>query len=228
MVLLPAAKDRPASRHYEGRGWKRFVLRTRYQVLFGLVVAVLVPAFLRMPLDIFDIPQVQSASRTLIGTAFAVLLGAYFVKRITIYPGGHTPFYAVPAFASAYALVIMLFFFFRIDYSRAQFLLSFALAVVFFFVVLRIERRALRQRYLVLPFGAAPALSDLEGADWAIASSADMSLAGFSAVAADLRSDMPSEWERMIANAALRSVPVYHWKQLAASLTGRVTIERPS
>lgn len=203
-------------------------MRTRYQVALGLVVAVLVPAILRTPLDFFDIPQVQSASRTLIGTAIAVVLGAYFVKRITVYPGGHTPFYAVPAFASAYALVITLFFFFRIDYSRVQFLLSFVLAVLFFFIVLRIERRALRQRYLVLPFGAAPALANLEGADWDLAATPDASLAGFSAVAADLRSDMPPEWERMIAGAALRSVPVYHWKQLAESLTGRVTIEHLS
>src|SRR5690606_18157536 len=120
--------------------------------------------------------------------------------------GGHAPFYALPAFAAAYALVIILFFFFRIDYSRAQFLLSFALAVVFFFFVLRLERRVLRQRYLVLPFGAAPALADLEGADWDVAAGPDTSLSGFSAVAADLRADMPADWERMIANATLRSV----------------------
>ncbi|MCW5713931.1 MAG: sugar transferase [Bauldia sp.] len=215
------------SRRYRGGGWVRFLVRTRYQVALGLLVAVLLPAVLRTPLHFLDI-QVQSASRTLIGTTIAVLLGAYFVKRITIYPGGHTPFYAVPAFASAFALVIMLFFFFRIDYSRIQFLLSFALAVTYFFMVLRLERRALRQHYLVLPFGAAPALADLDGADWDIAGAPDSSLAGFSAVAADLRSDMPPEWERMIATAALGGVPVYHWKQLAESLTGRVTIEHLS
>lgn len=138
--------------------------------------------------------QFQSSSRTLLGTTFAVLLGAYFVKRITIYPGGHTPFYVIPAFASAFAMVIMLFFFVRIDYSRIQFLLSFLFAVVFFFLVVRVERKALRQRYLVLPFGAAPALADLEGADWDIAPAPDAALDGFSGVAADLRADMPAEW----------------------------------
>ncbi|MCC6736290.1 MAG: sugar transferase [Bauldia sp.] len=227
MVLLPAAKDRPAPRRYESGGWLRFLVRTRYQLLLGLIIAVLVPAVLRTPLSFLDI-QVQSSSRTLIGTALAVLLGAYFVKRITIYPGGLTPFYALPAFAGAFALVIMFFFFFRIDYSRAQFLLSFVLAVIFFFVVLRVERRVFRQRYLVLPFGAAPTLMNLDGADWDVAAAPDASLAGFSALAVDLRADMPAEWERMVADAALRSVPVYHSKQLAESLTGRVTIEHLS
>ncbi|MGV8841265.1 MAG: sugar transferase [Bauldia sp.] len=205
----------------------RFLVRTRYQLLAGLIVAVLIPAILRTPLSFLDV-QVQSSSRTLIGTAIAVLLGAYFVKRITIYPGGLTPFYALPAFAGAYALVIMVFFFARIDYSRAQFLLSFLLAVSLFFLVLRVERRVFRQRYLVVPFGAATALTDLEGADWDVAGSPDAPLSGFSAVAADLRADMPPAWERMIADASLRSVPVYHWKQLAESLTGRVTIDHLS
>ena len=45
---------------------------------------------------------------------------------------------------------------------------------------------------------------------------------------ADLRSDLPPEWEQALADAALRGCPVYHSKQLEEALTGKVDIEHLS
>jgi len=45
------------------------------------------------------------------------------------------------------------------------------------------------------------------------------------AVVADLRAEMPASWKRMLADCALHRLPVYHVKQFAESLTGRVHIE---
>lgn len=43
-------------------------------------------------------------------------------------------------------------------------------------------------------------------------------------VVADLHQDMPSEWERAIARAALKGVPVYHYRLIEEELTGEVRI----
>jgi lipopolysaccharide/colanic/teichoic acid biosynthesis glycosyltransferase len=47
-------------------------------------------------------------------------------------------------------------------------------------------------------------------------------------IVADLRADLPPEWERMLATAALRGVPVYHFKLLQESIAGKVKIEHLS
>lgn len=43
-------------------------------------------------------------------------------------------------------------------------------------------------------------------------------------IVADLHQDMPSEWERAIARAALRGIPVYHYRLIEEELTGEVRI----
>lgn len=48
---------------------------------------------------------------------------------------------------------------------------------------------------------------------------------GDGAVIADLRQELPSEWERGLAHAVVNGVPVYNVKQVRESLTGRVQIE---
>jgi lipopolysaccharide/colanic/teichoic acid biosynthesis glycosyltransferase len=47
-------------------------------------------------------------------------------------------------------------------------------------------------------------------------------------VLADFRSDMPDEWERRMADYALRGIPVLHYKHFKESLTGRVELEHLS
>jgi exopolysaccharide biosynthesis polyprenyl glycosylphosphotransferase len=49
-----------------------------------------------------------------------------------------------------------------------------------------------------------------------------------SVIIADLHFDHADEWERMLAKAALRGIPVYHYKQIWEAVTGRVRIEHLS
>ena len=45
---------------------------------------------------------------------------------------------------------------------------------------------------------------------------------------ADLRADLSDEWEAFIAETAIQGVPVYHYKQIGETLTGKVEIEHLS
>ena len=45
------------------------------------------------------------------------------------------------------------------------------------------------------------------------------------AIVADLHHEHPPEWERMFAQAALRGIPVYHYRQILEGQTGQVRID---
>jgi lipopolysaccharide/colanic/teichoic acid biosynthesis glycosyltransferase len=47
----------------------------------------------------------------------------------------------------------------------------------------------------------------------------------YSGVIADLTSDLEPHWESFLARAALRGIPVYHFKQFNESITGRVALD---
>jgi lipopolysaccharide/colanic/teichoic acid biosynthesis glycosyltransferase len=79
-----------------------------------------------------------------------------------------------------------------------------------------------------LPFGNTEGLQYWSEADWKFATDPTEPPAGFSAVVADLRAELAPEWQRMLADAALHGVPIYHSKQLMESLSGRVEIEHIS
>ncbi|WP_197409536.1 exopolysaccharide biosynthesis polyprenyl glycosylphosphotransferase [Erythrobacter sp. YT30] len=48
------------------------------------------------------------------------------------------------------------------------------------------------------------------------------------AIIADLHYDHPDEWERLFARAALRGIPVYHYRQIAETQSGQVKIDHLS
>lgn len=165
---------------------------------------------------------------TVLGTSFAVLLGAYLRRRMTVYPGSGSIAAVLPAFGAAYGLAVLIFFFLRLDYSRFQFAASFALVLPWFGFISLIEPSIRRHRLLLVPFGKADRLLASTAADWVLARSANALPAGITGVVADLHAGLASEWEKLLSRAALAGLPVYHWKQIAESFAGAVDIEHIS
>ncbi len=68
-------------------------------------------------------------------------------------------------------------------------------------------------------------LEVIPGVDWQMMRRPDLSeTLGCNAVVADFAADLPPEWERFLADAALAGRMVYQVKQLSESLTGRVEV----
>jgi lipopolysaccharide/colanic/teichoic acid biosynthesis glycosyltransferase len=83
----------------------------------------------------------------------------------------------------------------------------------------------MRRRFAVVPWGNVEHLAVIEGADWEMMQSPNLSeTLGCDAVVADFSADLPAEWERFLADAAVAGRMVYQVKQLAESLTGRVEV----
>jgi lipopolysaccharide/colanic/teichoic acid biosynthesis glycosyltransferase len=208
------------------RRWFAFLRRLRYQLLGGALVAVLTPALVRVGFDLEGLAR-GSLHNTVIGTFVAMLVGVFLYRRVTDFPGTNRLPYVLIAFAMSYGAAIALFFFLRWDYSRFQFLASFMLACIWFGSAAGIELRLRRSTLCVLPFGAASRVMKSPGADWKVIDQPRL-VDGVSGIVADLRADLSVEWDRFLVDAALRGIPVYHWKQVAESLEGRVEIEHLS
>ena len=118
--------------------------RTRFQLGVGLVVAVLLPWAVRVNLAIEEL-EYQGLQNSLGGTTIALVLGYLGFKRLAHYPGVRASYHIFPSYAASYGLVLAIFFFTRLDYSRLHFFASFLLCVFWYYVIyFKLQRQRLR------------------------------------------------------------------------------------
>jgi lipopolysaccharide/colanic/teichoic acid biosynthesis glycosyltransferase/multisubunit Na+/H+ antiporter MnhE subunit len=209
------------------RGSFRHLLRLRYQLAGMLIVAVFAPAFAR---GRFSVDGMVSSNNlhTMIGVAAASLL-AYFVHRqLTRFPGALASSYVIPVFVGSFAAAMVVYFFFRIDYARSTFAAGFVLAAGWAYAMNVLWTKFHPMRLGFVPFGAAPAATAILKVEWLLVDQLQMPKKKLDGLVVDLRADLPDEWEAFVADAALGGTPVYHVKQIAEALTGRVEIEHLS
>jgi lipopolysaccharide/colanic/teichoic acid biosynthesis glycosyltransferase len=201
--------------------------RRRFQLGIGLLVAVIAPWVVRVQLA--DRPSdLVGLQISVLGTTIALLGGYYSFSRLAIFPGVRASYHIFPTFAVSYGMVLTTFFFLRLDYSRLQFLSSFLLCLLWYYLVHLNLQRQHRLRIAVVPFGETETLDQISEVQWVRLGEPDHGRDRFDAIVADLRADIPDEWERFLADRALGGTLVMHVKQLQESLTGRVAIEHLS
>jgi len=201
--------------------------RRRFQLSVGLLLAVLLPWCVRVQVA-ERVHELVGLQTSVVGTTIALLAGYYSFSRLSHFPGVRASYHIVPAFAVSYGLVLAGFFFLRLDYSRLQFLSSFALCIFWYYVVyFRIQRQH-HLRIAVVPFGEIEPLHEIAEVQWLILSDPSAAPFGVDAIVADLRAEIPDEWERFLADRALDGMLIMHVKQMQESLTGRVAIEHLS
>lgn len=202
--------------------------RVRYQLLFGLLIAVALPSLVYHANDLALAVRRSSSLNTAIGSAVAYILSLYLFRRVATFPGVGLIGFVMPAVTAGYGILLTIFFAARLDYSRLNFFMSFIAAMCFLFVVSISIRRHGRQRFYVIPSEHASRLVALSGVEWTVLSEPRLPSDPSAILIADLRADLDEGWERLVAEAALRGCPVYHSKHVQESLTGRVEIEHLS
>jgi exopolysaccharide biosynthesis polyprenyl glycosylphosphotransferase len=91
-----------------------------------------------------------------------------------------------------------------------------------------VSRRLAPRELAIIPGGAVNVLTEISDIIWHHVRRPGEPLVGVSGIVVDLRADLSDDWERYIADAALVGIPVYHFKQVSESLTGRTEIEHLS
>lgn len=202
------------------------ISRIRFQMLGGLIMAVALPAFIRGRFERFG-DHLTSYEHSLIGTVCALLLGYLIFRKMTVLPGARAITNVIPAFMTSYAAVVAFFFLMRIDYSRYQFLVSFAFACIWFAMILFVVARFRRPVFCILPGPQTSELQTYRGVKWKVLKSRKLiERYPHIPIVADFRDpDLEPAWERVIAEEAIKGRRILSARQLAESLTGRVQIE---
>ena len=197
------------------------------QWLVGAFVTLAIPA-----LAIYLFGDFGSGTEELRNSIYAS--GAAFTfshllsNRLADFPGLTRIESDLPIFIGAYMVVAVALLVFRVSYSNAFLLTSFVFACITGLVF----ATSLSKRvpvYSVVPFGTINRLGSISHANFRYMKTSDLTDDDdHHALVADLRADLPDEWERALAQAALEGRPVYHVKQLEEALTGKVDIEHMS
>ncbi len=206
----------------------RLLEKYRFQIPFLLVsVALIQVIYFLVRFNTTEIALYTYNSVAL--TAVANFSGMFAFRKVKSYPGTRRAAFVLPSFLLGWIITMIAIVLLRIDYSISQLLIG---GVAGFFLALLINvanRRVDERPLLLLPSSKTEALiSEAPGLKFKICSHPCEIECQHSAIVADLRMDLPSDWQEAIANAALRGTPVYHIKQLSESLTGKVQVEHLS
>lgn len=201
--------------------------RIRLQLGAGLLLALFMPLLLAK-IGIIEAFGIFRPDASIPAALFGVVAGYYGFRKVSGYPGVRPAFHILPSFMLSYGAAVVALFFARLDYSRSFLIVSFVCCVAWYYVV---YFKLQRQRIVtlgVVPCGKVSALYEIQGVRWVELTEPGGDMDHIDAVVADLRADMPDEWERFLADQALAGKLVLHQKQIYESLTGRVSIDHLS
>lgn len=206
------------------------VARIRFQLGGALAIGLLLPLVLRWPITSLRLEFISSGMilPSLFAAAFAILLGYWLNRQVTVYPGVSETAYIVPCFGLAFGAVLLMVFFLRIDYSRYILLASFIGSVGWLLVASFIRSRHAVPILALVPGGNHRGITSIPGARWLELRAQNADLSQVEGVVADLHGNLAEIWERFIAKCILAGMPVYDVKNVLESLTGRVDVEHLS
>ncbi|WP_133366389.1 sugar transferase [Qipengyuania sediminis] len=198
----------------------------RYVVAWALVcLAPLV--YLRYGENIV-VSRDVAAINTTISSTIALILGLHISRQLFAFPGTRRLTQGLWAVFAGFVLVAAALLLLRIQYSVLLFAYSLG-ATAFLAVTWRgLFTSRTRNNFHLVPFGDVEQLNDLKDVTLVMMERPELPAARDASIVADLRSDLPPEWERMLAAAALHGIPVYHFRLLQESIAGKVKIEHLS
>lgn len=202
--------------------------RLRFQLPFGLLLSVIIPGLLTYLLIAPDTFEAQMRN-SIVASAVAFLVGLLLTRRLRSFAGIGRAGTEIPIYGTAFALVIGAMLVLRLSYSSLFLTTSILLTLGGFFVMATKLSSNRRMVFMLVPHGDVDRLKRISQTDFVRQDQLLLPPPGsVDGIVADLRTDLPDEWERMLAEAALRGIPVYHVKQVEEALTGRVDIEHLS
>lgn len=225
--VVKVRERQPHAKNLAGVAPRRGLARLRYQVLLGVVLVVLFPNLVFNSSALWDW-WAPFGVNNLLASAAALVVMILLHRRAENFPGVSGFGQTVTIALIGFGIVMAVMFALRFGYSRATFFASFLSGLGFCFMLSVASRSSVGQAYHLVPSPATEALVEISGVNWIPMEEPQLPSEPNTVIIADLREDLNDEWERLIANAAVRGIPVYHVKQVTESLTGRVEIEHLS
>lgn len=158
---------------------------------------------------------------------FAVLFIWYALDKLRQYARARLLSYVLPVNLASFGALIAIGVIWRLPYSITLFASIFFATLAASYVITALTRVSARSQYFI-PGGR---VADLSSEPRFIALSSHEEFQSLIesdrtdiAVTADLHFDHGPEWERSISQAALKGIPVYHYRQIVEQISGQVRI----
>lgn len=195
-------------------------------VLLGLIVPAGVWAAIMQPT--FGLPYLRNTFVTLL---LANLASWYVLDRLRQYAKARQLSYVVPVNFFAFGAMLGFIGLARVPYSISLFTLCSLATLATSYLIVAKTRQA-RRPQIVVPGGRIGELEEGKGFMPAPPLQEFEQLVAHGqidgAIVADLHHDHAPEWERLFAKAALKGIPVYHFRQILELQTGQVRIDHLS
>lgn len=194
------------------------------QLLLGLVFCTLLP-FIGSSLDILNHLFYTGGYSNLFLSSTLVCAAIITLHSIQRFPGITSSTYIMPVILFWFILILLLIKLSGTLYSLYYYCLSSFLLLVYLFSIDIINRKYENYTFAYIPVGrASKILEQVPSVSWLPLHTPflDTEVNG---IVTDLHSeDLTDDWERFITDKTLKGTPVYHYRNIRESLTGRVRI----
>ncbi|MBV7433503.1 sugar transferase [Cardiobacteriaceae bacterium TAE3-ERU3] len=202
-----------------------FLSNTFVQILVGFLTIVFIPTlfFWQYSFGTYFI-LTDIVVSTIAGLCLLICV-LFTLRNFYRFPGIISSVYILPVILFWSALIVLVIKLTSVPYSFYYILMVSFLLLIYCFILHIIRRHLEHYRFAYIPVGRAIDMPDqVPEVEWVKMSEPQLD-AQVSAIVTDLHSfDLTDEWQRFIADQTLQGMPVYHYRNIRESLTGRVRI----
>lgn len=194
------------------------------QLLLGLAFCTFLP-FLGSSLDIINKIFFTGGYINLVLSGFLVCATIITLHNIQRFPGITSSTYIIPVIFFWFLIILLIIKSIDTSYSLYYYSLSGFLLLVYLFFIDIINRKHEAYTFAYIPVGRAKQIPEqIPKVSWLLLQSPYLELE-VNGIVTDLHSDdLTDDWERFITDKTLKGTPVYHYRNIRESLTGRVRI----
>lgn len=171
----------------------------------------------------------EGALNTSVQAGAGSLATWYTLVRLRTYARARLLSYVLPVTVIVFGSIFSFYAILRLSLSYSLFLsIAFATLAVAYAVTIRIRHYNPALKHFIIPGGDVGSIlgsrgfEELESPNELAKLIEEDGISG--SIVADLHHEQPAEWERLLARAALKGIPVYHYRLIEEALTGEVRI----
>jgi hypothetical protein len=208
---------------------KLILFRFFILVLQSLLIAILPPTIL-LGLGFYHALLVwDGVFNSIIVNVCALFLSTYVKRRLGSHPQAHLEAFILPVTLWVYLILLFILFMFHAPYSVKIILMGFV-QVAAFLALTGLSIPSYKQSlYFVIPLGDAQLLKTSDRFKFINLTRPLLPNSKLDGVVADLHSGvLNAEWERFLAQCALKRIPVLNSMHLNEAISGKVSLDHLS
>lgn len=188
-----------------------------------IILSTFVPTLLRWGWGVFEnLTEGQANSLVSVFLCSCIVMWMVINTRSSILNSVYSVAFIYSIFI--FSLSYFVFLFMRLEFVIYIILSSLILTLVFSYFLAKM-RRSSRFVYYLVPYGDCLKASDDAKINWRVLSNPSISNEKQAIVVADLKNDMPDEWQRFLTRCVIQNIPVIDYSSSIEVTLNRINID---